>query len=243
MRRSCALLAETMELLLECIEPGMRTVDLDRIAEEHIRDHGGLPAFKGYRGFPATLCVSINEVVVHGIPGNREMREGDLIGIDCGAILDGWFSDMARTVYLGGKPPKKTAKLMKVTKRAFEKGMDQMREGRRLGDVSHAVQMEAESNGFSVVRALVGHGIGREMHEDPQVPNYGPPNQGPKLRNGMVFAIEPMVNVGTHEVRALSDGWTVVTRDNALSAHYENTVAITPDGPEILTRPATVKKG
>ena len=222
--------------MLSRIEPGVRDGDIDKFAEEFIRDHGAQPAFKGYRGFPATLCISFNEQVVHGIPGNRRFKQGDLVGIDCGVILDDYFSDMARSVYVGGNPPRPVQDLLDVTERALARGVEQMQQGNRLGDVSSAIQAEVEAHRFSVVRALVGHGIGREMHEDPQVPNYGTAGSGPMIKNGMVFAIEPMVNAGHYAVKTLPDGWTIVTADKSLSCHFENTVAITPGGPEILTR-------
>ena len=236
MRAAGDLLARTMEVILALFLPGAVTGDIDRTAETFIRDHGALPAFKGYRGFPATLCISINDQVVHGIPGKRALRQGDLAGVDCGVILNGYYSDMARSVYIGGETPPRVQKLLDVTERALLKGTNQMKEGNRLGDVSHAVQTEVERNGFSVVRAMVGHGIGRQMHEEPQVPNFGDPHTGPMLKNGMVFAIEPMVNAGRYSVKSLSDGWTIVTSDGSLSCHFENTVAVTPNGPEILTQ-------
>jgi methionyl aminopeptidase len=236
MRAAGHLLALTMQEVLKRIEPGAKDGDIDGFAEEFIRSHGALPAFKGYNGYPKTLCMSFNEQVVHGIPGNRRIKQGDLIGIDCGVILDEYYSDMARSVYVGGEPPRRVRKLMEVTERALERGTQNMVEGKRLGDVSAAVQAEVEAHGFSVVRALVGHGIGTRMHEEPQVPNYGSPGTGPEIRNGMVFAIEPMVNMGRFAVKTLPDGWTIVTADKSLSCHFENTVAATPDGPEILSR-------
>lgn len=244
MRRAGALLAEAMQETLDRLREGMSTKELDDIAETFIRMNGAVPAFKGYRGFPATLCISINEQVVHGIPGARRFEPGDLVGIDCGLILNGWYADMARSVYVGGEPPEDVKKLLEVTERALDRGTQQMRDGSRLGDVSHAVQSEVEAAGFSVVRALVGHGIGREMHEDPQVPNHGDAGSGPVLRSGMVFAIEPMVNIGHYKVKTLEDGWTIVTADGTLSCHFENTVAVTPKGPEILTAlPEAAHKG
>jgi methionyl aminopeptidase len=237
MRVSGALLAETMRHTLASLKPGMTTKELDQAAEDFIRSRGAVPAFKGFKGYPATLCISINEQVVHGIPGNRIIHEGDLVGIDCGLIINGYYSDMARTVQAGnGEPPKTARDLMEVTRKALDKGIEKMCEGNRLGDISHAVQTEIEKHGFSVIRALVGHGIGRQMQESPQVPNFGNPGTGLKIRNGMVFAIEPMVNVGHYAVKTLSDDWTIVSSDGSLSCHFENTVAATPDGPEILTR-------
>jgi methionyl aminopeptidase len=236
MRAAGNLLALTMQEVLNRIEPGAKDGDVDRFAEEFIRSHGALPAFKGYNGYPKTLCMSFNEQVVHGIPGNRRIKEGDLIGIDCGVILNEYYSDMARSVYVGGEPPRRIKQLMEATQSALASGIENMREGKRLGDVSSAVQTQAEAHGFSVVRSLVGHGIGTSMHEEPQVPNYGSPGTGPEIKNGMVFAIEPMVNMGRYAVKTLPDGWTIVTADNSLSCHFENTVAATPDGPEILSR-------
>lgn len=237
MRRAGALLAQALDEALGALRQGMTTKELDDIAETFIRMNGAVPAFKGYRGFPGTLCISINEQVVHGIPGKRRFEPGDLVGIDCGLILNGWYADMARSVYVGGEPPADVKKLLEVTERALNAGTQQMRDGNRLGDVSHAIQAEVEAAGFSVVRALVGHGIGREMHEDPQVPNHGDAGAGPRLQSGMVFAIEPMVNIGHYKVKTLDDGWTIVTGDGTLSCHFENTVAVTPHGPEILTAP------
>lgn len=235
MRRCGSRLAMVMRELGAAIRPGMETAELDRIAEAAIRGAGMTPAFKGYRGYPATVCVSVNEEVVHGIPGRRILKEGDLVGLDIGAVLDGWFTDMAESFYLGD-PPEDIRRFMDKSRGSLAKGIDKMRPGNRLGDVSAAVQKEVESNGYNVVRALVGHGIGRQMHEEPQVPNYGSAGTGPLIMEGMVFAIEPMVNKGTSSVRTLGDGWTVVTADGALSAHFEHTVAATAAGPEILTR-------
>jgi len=235
MRSAGRSLARVMNELEALIVPGAVTADLDRFAEERIRKLKARPAFKGYRGYPATLCISINEQVVHGIPGKHALKAGDLVGIDVGLILEGFYSDMARSFHVGGEPPEKVRKLMDTTRNALQSGIAKMREGNKLGDVSHAVQLEAESKGFSVVRALVGHGIGRAMHEDPQVPNYGHAGTGIAIKNGMVFAIEPMVNAGKYPVRFLEDGWTVITADGSLSCHFENTVAATAEGPEILT--------
>lgn len=229
------LLARTMEAIEPMIEAGVRTIELDEAAEDFIRSRGAIPAFKGFHGFPATLCISVNEEVVHGIPGLRKLKPGDLAGIDCGLILNGLYSDMARSYYIGGEAPEKIRKFMEATERSLYNGIEMMREGMRLGDISSAVQREAEGNGYSVVRKLVGHGIGRGMHEDPQVPNYGTAGSGPKIKNGMVFAIEPMINMGRYEVRELSDGWTIVTSDKSLSCHFEHTVAATENGPRILT--------
>jgi methionyl aminopeptidase len=235
MRAAGDLLARTLAHIGAMITPGAVTADVDKAAEDFIRSHGARPAFKGYRGYPATLCISFNEQVVHGIPGKRRFIKGDLIGIDVGLELDGFFSDMAKSYYVGGEPPGKVQKFMEVTEASLHKGIEQMREGNKVGDISSAVQAEVERNGYSAVRALVGHGIGRKMHEDPQVPNYGLKGTGPRIRNGMVFAIEPMVNQGSFPVKTLSDGWTVVAADGSLSCHFEHTVAATPKGPEILT--------
>jgi len=238
MRRSGKLLAGTLEFLRGMMKPGMKSAELDKAAEGFIREHGAVPAFKGYRGYPATLCVSFNEQVVHGIPGDRRLTEGDLVGIDCGAILDGFYSDMAESFYIGDVPPPEIERLMRITRRSLEIGISKWIVGNRVGDVSNAFQKEVESNGFSVVRALVGHGIGRTMHEEGlQVPNFGPAGAGPLIQPGMTAALEPMVNEGTWDVRYLKDGWTVVTADGKLSCHFEHTVAATSDGPQILTLP------
>jgi methionyl aminopeptidase len=222
-------------MLAREVRPGVTTAELDRLAESFIRDHGARPAFKGYRGFPASICPSVNDEVVHAIPGARQLNEGDIIGIDVGVEKDGYFGDAAYTFPVG-EVDGRAATLLKVTREALMKGIEQARAGQRVGDISHAIQSHAELNGFSVVRELLGHGIGRQMHEDPQVPNFGPPGRGPRLMAGQVLAIEPMVNVGAPEVRTQPDGWTVVTRDHSLSAHFEHTVAVGADGPEILSR-------
>jgi methionyl aminopeptidase len=237
MRRSGRLLAATFEVVRGMIRPGVAAIDLDRAAERFIRKGGGIPAFLGYRGYPSSLCVSFNEQVVHGIPGSRKLTEGDLVGIDCGAVLDGFVSDMAESFYVGGAPPVEIENLMEATRKSLEAGIERWVAGNRVGDVSNAVQQVAESSGFSVVRALVGHGVGRELHEEPQVPNFGRAGTGPEIRNGMTVAIEPMVNAGTYRVAHLKDGWTVVTMDGRLSCHFEHTVAATADGPAILTLP------
>lgn len=228
------LVAKTLRELGRAIRPGITTAELDRLAETYIRDHGGHPAFKGYRGFPASICPSINDEVVHGIPGPRELREGDIVGMDVGVLMDGFYGDAAKTFPVGRIGPE-AAKLLDVTQQALMLGIAQARSGRRVGDVSHAIQSYVESQGFSVVRALVGHGIGRDMHEEPAVPNFGPPDRGPRLFSGLVLAIEPMVNAGGPEVVTRDDGWTVATKDGSLSAHFEHTVAVGPDGPEILS--------
>lgn len=233
-RVSAQLVAKTLRELERALRPGITTAELDRIAETFIRDHGARPAFKGYRGFPSSICPSINEEVVHGMPGPRELREGDVIGMDVGVEKDGFYGDAARTFALG-EVGDEARKLMEVTEQALMKGIEQARAGNRVGDISNAVQSWVEQHGFSVVRALVGHGIGREMHEEPAVPNFGPAGRGPRLFAGLVLAIEPMVNVGGAEVVTRPDGWTVATKDGKLSAHFEHTVAVGPDGPEILS--------
>ncbi len=233
-RVSAQLVAMTLRELGRTVRPGITTAELDRLAETFIRDHGGRPAFKGYRGFPASICPSVNEEVVHGIPGPRELREGDVIGIDVGVEKDGFYGDAA-TTFAVGVVSDEARKLMDVTREALMQGIAQARPGNRVGDISSAVQRTAESHGYSVVRALVGHGIGREMHEEPAVPNFGPPGRGPRLMSGLVLAIEPMVNGGGYEVVTRPDGWTVATKDGTLSAHFEHTVAVGPDGPEILS--------
>ncbi len=235
MRKPNRVVAELLDYMGGLIRPGVTTKELDTKAEAFIVKRGGKPAFKGYHGFPATICASINEEVVHGIPGKRRLNEGDIIGIDLGVILDGFYGDAART-FAVGKVDSQALRLMKITEEALYKGIEQAVPGNRLYDISHAVQTHAEAAGFSVVRDFVGHGIGRELHEEPQVPNFGSPHQGPKLERGMTIAIEPMINEGTWQVRVLKDGWTVVTADGKRSAHFEHTIAITEDGPEILTR-------
>lgn len=233
-RVSAQLVAMTLRELGRAARPGVTTAELDRIAESFIRDHGGRPAFKGYRGFPASICPSVNEEVVHGIPGPRELREGDIVGIDVGVEKDGYYGDAARTFGVG-EVSDEARRLMQVTREALMQGIARVRPGNRVGDVSNAVQEHAEQHGFSIVRALVGHGIGREMHEEPAVPNFGPAGRGPRLMTGLVLAIEPMVNAGGFEVVTRPDGWTVATKDGCLSAHFEHTVAVGADGPEILS--------
>lgn len=228
-------MAEVLEIMRETVKPGITTGELDRIAEEHIRKCGAIPAFKGYNGFPATLCTSINEEVVHGIPGLRPLKNGDIISIDCGALFDGYYGDSAITLPVG-EVSEEYQRLLKVCEEALKLGIAQATKGNRLFDISHAVQSYVESNGMSVVRDYVGHGIGRKMHEEPQIPNFGKPGRGPRLEVGMALAIEPMVNLGDYQVETLDDNWTVVTKDRRASAHFEHTVAITENGPEILTR-------
>lgn len=234
MRRAGRAVAITLEEIRMSVKPGITTGYLDGLAEKTLRKLGATPAFKGYQGFPAVICASINEEVVHGIPGPRKLKNGDIIKIDMGAVVEGYFGDAAITVPVGEASPE-AAELIRVTEECLYKGIEQARVGKRLGDISHAVQRTAESHGYSVVRDYVGHGIGSRMHEDPPVPNYGRPSRGPLLRAGMTLAIEPMVNLGTYEVYVKEDQWTVVTRDGKLSAHFEHTVAITPEGPLILT--------
>jgi methionyl aminopeptidase len=228
--KASTVVAEVLELLKEEVAPGITTDDLDRLAEEAIRGRGATPAFKGYRNYPKTLCASVNEQVVHGIPSKRRLKEGDIIGLDLGAIVGGFYGDSAVTVPVGKATPE-SLRLIRVTEEALRQGIAQAVVGNRLSDVSHAIQVHVEKAGFSVVTEFVGHGIGRQLHEEPQVPNYGRPGQGPRLQVGMVLAIEPMVNMGTSAVRILEDRWTAVTQDGRWSAHFEHTIAIQPSGP------------
>jgi len=233
--RACRLVAETLLALKREIRPGVTTDYLDRVAERYIRARGGIPAFKGYRNYPKTLCASVNDQVVHGIPSKRLLKDGDIVGLDLGAIIDGFYGDSAVTVRVGDIDPR-VDELLRVTEEALYAGIAQAMVGNRLSDISHAIQQHAEAAGFSVVTDFVGHGIGRQLHEEPQVPNYGKPGQGPRLQAGMVLAIEPMVNMGGSGVRILDDQWTAVTSDGSLSAHFEHTIAIQADGPpRILT--------
>ncbi|WP_035292501.1 type I methionyl aminopeptidase [Clostridium sp. KNHs214] len=234
MRRAGKVVGDTLAILEDVVKPGITTKDLDRIAEDYISKQGAKPSFKGYYGFPASLCTSINEEVVHGIPSDRVLQEGDIISVDCGAILNNYHGDAARTFAVGNISDD-AKKLIQVTRECFFKGVEYAKVGNRLTDISHSIQLYAESFGYSVVREYVGHGIGREMHEDPEVPNYGREGRGPKLTHGMMLAIEPMINLGEYHVETTPNGWTVVTVDGKLSAHYENTVAILDEGPEILT--------
>ena len=236
------LIKRSGEILKECfleiereLGPGVKTEELDRIAEDFIRARGAIPAFKGYQGYPATICASVNEQVVHGIPGPRELLEGDIVGIDIGVLREGYYADASRTYGIGSIDDE-ARRLVDVTKEALELAIDRVRPGNHLSDISHAIQTHAEGAGYQVVRALVGHGIGRRMHEEPQIPNFGPPGKGPVLEAGMVLAIEPMVNAGTHDVLTLKDNWTFVTVDGKLSAHFEDTVAVTGDEPLVITR-------
>jgi len=235
MREAGKIVAYTHNVLKEAIKPGISTLELDQIAEKTIAKHGAIPSFKGYGGFPGSICASINEEVVHGIPSKKRiLTEGDIISVDIGALKNGFHGDAART-HPVGNTSEEALKLIEVTRGSFYAGLEFCRLGFRLSDISHAVQEHIEKHGFSVVRDYVGHGIGANLHEDPQIPNYGPPGKGPRLMEGMVLAIEPMVNIGTYDVKVLQDDWTVITRDKKLSAHYEHTLVITKDAPEILT--------
>jgi len=236
MRRAGQLLAKTEELIAKAIAPGVTTAYLDQLAENYIRSQGGIPSFKGYGGFPATLCTSVNEEVVHGIPGKRILKEGDILSVDMGCILEGYHGDMART-YAVGEISAEAKKLIEVTKQSFFEGIKFAKEGNHLNDIGSAIQKYVEENGFSVVRAYVGHGIGKELHEAPEIPNFRTLSKGAQLKKGMTLAIEPMVNVGDYNVRLLKDGWTTVTKDEKYAAHYENTILITDGTPEILTLP------
>ncbi len=236
MAEASRVVAEALAIVRKAVCFGISTEELDRIAEEAIRVRGAIPAFKGYRNFPKTLCASVNEQVVHGIPSKRKLKEGDIIGLDLGAIVGGFYGDSAVTVAVG-RVPEATARLVQVTEEALYLGIKQAVVGNRLTDISNAVQQHVESAGFSVVTEFVGHGIGRQLHEEPQVPNYGKPGQGPRLQPGMVLAIEPMVNMGRSAVRVLDDRWTAVTVDGSLSAHFEHTIAIQPIGaPRVLSQ-------
>ena len=235
MRKANVIVRDTLDLIRDNIKEGMTTKALDKIAYDYITKCGAKPSFLGYDGFPASICTSINEQVVHGIPSDKVViKEGDIVSVDCGSIYKGFNGDAART-FMIGKVDDKVKKLVEVTEQSFFEGVKILKEGVRLGDLGHAIQSYAESFGYGVVRALVGHGIGRDMHEDPEVPNYGREGHGLRLRKNMTIAIEPMINMGTHDVYMLDDGWTIVTADNLPSAHYENTVAITEDGVEILS--------
>ncbi len=228
------ILVHTLELLGSKVREGVTTADLDGAAEKYIRSQGATPAFKGYRGFPGSICASPNSMVVHGIPGPYVLQRGDVISLDVGVVKDGWVADAARTFPVGPVSPV-AGKLLDVTRASLFDAVEQCRPGNRLGDVSHAVQQRVESEGLSVVRSLVGHGIGREMHEEPQIPNYGDPGKGPRLEEGMVLAVEPMVNAGRHQVRMGDDGWAIYSQDGSLAAHFEFTIAVTAEGPRVLT--------
>jgi len=235
MARPCRVVGEVLSALKQIVKVGITTKDMEEYADERIRALGGRSAFKGYRGYPASICVSVNEQVVHGIPSGRKIGDGDLVSVDVGVLMDGFYGDAAVTIP-AGKVSGEDARLLRVTEEALHLGIQEAVEGNRLFDISHAIQMHVERNGFSVVRMFVGHGIGREMHEEPQIPNYGPAGQGPRLKRGMTLAIEPMVNAGTYEVKVLADGWTAVTSDGRKSAHFEHTVCITDGLPVILTK-------
>lgn len=236
-RRASQITARTLEILGQHVAPGISTRELDAIAESEIRKAGAIPAFKGYRGFPATLCVAVNEVIVHGIPSGKQLKEGDIIGLDLGCIWDGYFGDAART-FVVGKVSEAAQKLVDVTRKSLLLAIEQARPGNRIGDIGYAVQSYVEQHGYSVVRDFVGHGIGRNLHEDPQVPNYGKPGQGPRIKAGLVLAIEPMVCMGKPDVEILDDAWTAVTRDRSLAAHFEHSIAVTDDGPVVLSEVA-----
>jgi methionyl aminopeptidase len=235
MARAGTVVAETLDLVEASAKPGVTLAELDRLAEQFITSHGGQPTFKGYRGYPGSICASPNAMVVHGIPGPYELREGDLLSIDVGVTLDGYVADSAITFTIG-RPSDEARGLIDACYEGLEAAIDKCRAANRLGDVSHAVQVAVEAHGFGVVRSLVGHGVGRNMHEDPQIPNYGPPGRGPRLAPGMVFAIEPMITAGSYDVESGDDGWAVYTRDGSLAAHCEHTVAVTDNGPRVLTR-------
>ena len=234
LREANLIVARTLGEVAKWIKPGVTTLKLDQIAEEYIRSQGAVPGFLGLYGFPNTLCISINENVVHGIPSNYALEEGDIVSIDCGAVKDGYNGDSAYTFCVGEVAPEVKA-LLKTTKESLYVGIEKAEEGKRIGDISNAIQEYCEKRGYSVVRELTGHGVGKKLHEDPEVPNYGRRGTVPLIKNGLVIAIEPMINVGVYEVKVLPDKWTVVTADGKLSAHYENTVAVTDNGPVILT--------
>lgn len=239
MRRANVIVAEVLAALKESVRPGMTTLDLDELAERLTREKGARPAFKGYevagRVFRHSLCTSVNEEIVHGIPSDRVLKEGDILGMDFGVVHEGFYGDSAVTVGLGRVSPE-AKRLMRVTESALDEGIEMLREGNRLGDLGSAIQGVAERSGYSVVREFVGHGIGRKLHEEPPVPNYGDAGKGRRLRAGMVLAVEPMVNAGKKEIRILDDGWTAVTRDRSLAAHFEHSIAVTADGPYVLSR-------
>ncbi|PBQ33989.1 type I methionyl aminopeptidase [Sphingobacteriaceae bacterium] len=247
MRESALMVSRTLGIIAREIKPGVIPANLDKLAEEYIRDNGGIPAFKGFKGprgapdFPATLCISINEAVVHGIPTKQALKEGDIISVDCGVKKNGFYGDHAYT-FAVGEVSAEVKKLIEVTKESLYLGIQQMVSGNRIGDISHAIQQHAEKNGFGVVRELVGHGLGRTMHEEPEVPNYGKRGDGPKIKEGMVLAIEPMINMGTKNIKQLNDGWTIITADNKPSAHFEHDVAVIDGKPEILSSYAYIEE-
>jgi len=233
--QACRIVAKTIKAIKLMVKPGLTTLEVERFAETHIRAQGGIPAFKGYRGFPASICTSVNNEVIHGIPSKRVLERGDVLSVDLGVYRDGFNGDGAVTIPIG-EIEKDLERLLKVTEESLYIGIEHARIGNRVSDISYSIQRFVESNGFSIVREFVGHGIGRELHEDPQVPNFGPPGRGPRLMEGMTLAIEPMVNAGGYEIIILNDGWTAVTADGKPSAHFEHTVLVTSDGPEILTK-------
>ncbi len=242
MARAGEVVAETLTLLEQAAKPGVTLRELDAIAEKHIHERGGVPSFKGYRGFPGSICASPNTMVVHGIPGPYELKSGDLLSLDVGVTLDGFVADSAITIVVGEQSSDQED-LIDACYAGLEAAIEQCRAGNRLGDISHAVQSVVEARGYGVVRTLVGHGVGRTMHEEPQIPNYGPPGRGPKLAPGMVFAIEPMITAGDYDVEGGDDGWAIYTRDGSLAAHCEHTVAITENGPRVLTRRQPMQGG
>lgn len=245
MRESALMVSRTLGLIAAEIKPGVIPSKLDKLAEEYIRDNGGIPAFKGYKGsngpFPSTLCVSINETVVHGIPGDKPVKEGDIISVDCGVKKNGFFGDHAYT-FAVGEVTQEVKRLLEVTKECLYKGIEQMIEGNRIGDISYAIQQHAEKHGYGVVRELVGHGLGKNLHEEPEVPNYGSRGNGPKIKEGLVLAIEPMINMGKKNIKQLKDGWSIVTADNLPSAHFEHDVAVINGKPEILSTYAFIEE-
>jgi methionyl aminopeptidase len=233
--QACLIVAKTIEALKKMVRMGLTTLDIDNFADDFIRLHEGLPAFKGYRGYPANICTSVNNEVIHGIPSKRVLKEGDILGIDLGVYKDGFYGDGAVTVPIGEIGPE-LQKLIRVTEEALYAGIENARIGNRVSDISHSIQKHVEYNGFSVVRSFVGHGIGRQLHEEPQIPNFGPPGRGPRLREGMTLAIETMVNAGGYEIFILDDGWTAVTVDGKPSAHFEHTMLVALGGPKVLTK-------
>jgi methionyl aminopeptidase len=233
--QSCLIVAKTLDYLEDMVKPGITTKEIEHLADAYIRAHEAVPAFKGYRGYPASICTSVNNVVIHGIPSDRMLKEGDILGIDLGVYKDGFYGDAAYTFPVGNIHPD-VERLLRVTEESLHIGIGNARSENRVSDISYSIQRYVESNSYSVVRAFVGHGIGQELHEEPQIPNFGIPGRGPKLRPGMTLAIEPMVNEGGHEVLILDDGWTAVTMDGKLSAHFEHTILVTPDEPRILTK-------
>jgi len=235
MAQACRIVAKTLDYVGNMIRPGITTLQLEQIAEEYIKSNNATPAFKGYRGYPSSICASVNHEVIHGIPSDRVLEEGDILGLDLGVYKEGFYGDAAYTFPVG-KPTPETERLLRVAEAALYAGIENALPDKRISDISNAIQNHIESNGFSVVRAFVGHGIGRNLHEDPQVPNFGQPGRGPRLRPGMTLAIEPMVNAGGYEVVLLTDGWTAVTMDGQLSAHFEHTIAVTESKPKILTQ-------